>query len=261
VPFNIASYALLTLMVAQVCDLEPGDFVHTFGDAHLYANHLEQADRQLAREPLPLPRMALNPEVRDIFGFRYEDFTLLGIAATPASRPPSRSRPVRVALIWAMTATASSAATTICPGGLPDGHEALHAHHPRASGDHGPAHLRVHGRPAAAAHQHRRHPPARLPFGRGARGGGDLDAALAAARRSATPRMASMRPSSSAAPSCTVGSRRRRPAVRHPGRRRARRRHALSGGRLVRLAARRSEHHAADAEHAYPFDIEVYERA
>ena len=76
VPFNIASYALLTMMVAQVCDLEPGDFVHTFGDAHLYANHLEQADRQLAREPLPLPTMRLNPAVKDIFGFRYEDFTL-----------------------------------------------------------------------------------------------------------------------------------------------------------------------------------------
>jgi thymidylate synthase len=77
VPFNIASYALLTLMVAQVCELEPGDFVHTFGDAHLYANHLEQADRQLAREPLPLPRIVLNPAVRDIFGFRYEDFSLV----------------------------------------------------------------------------------------------------------------------------------------------------------------------------------------
>ncbi|MAT82868.1 MAG: thymidylate synthase [Gammaproteobacteria bacterium] len=76
VPFNIASYALLTMMVAQVCDLEPGDFVHTFGDAHLYANHLEQADRQLAREPLPLPTMRLNPAVKDVFGFRYEDFTL-----------------------------------------------------------------------------------------------------------------------------------------------------------------------------------------
>jgi thymidylate synthase len=76
VPFNIASYALLTMMVAQVCDLEPGDFVHTFGDAHLYANHLEQADRQLAREPLPLPTMRLDPSVKDIFGFRYEDFAL-----------------------------------------------------------------------------------------------------------------------------------------------------------------------------------------
>ena len=78
VPFNIASYALLTLMIAQVCELEPGDFVHTFGDAHLYANHLEQADRQLSREPLPLPAMHLNPEVRDIFGFQFDDFTLSG---------------------------------------------------------------------------------------------------------------------------------------------------------------------------------------
>ena len=76
VPFNIASYSLLTMMVAQVCDLEPGDFVHTFGDVHLYLNHLEQADLQLEREPLPLPSMHINPEVKDIFGFRYEDFRL-----------------------------------------------------------------------------------------------------------------------------------------------------------------------------------------
>lgn len=88
VPFNIASYALLTQMMAQVCDLEPGDFVHTFGDAHLYANHLEQADRQLAREPLPLPRMVLNPEVRDIFGFRYEDFSLQGYRSHPGIKAP-----------------------------------------------------------------------------------------------------------------------------------------------------------------------------
>ncbi|HEY0664286.1 MAG TPA: thymidylate synthase [Thiobacillaceae bacterium] len=78
VPFNIASYALLTMMVAQVCDLEPGDFVWTGGDCHLYSNHLEQADLQLSREPLPLPRMKINPAVKDIFAFRYEDFTLEG---------------------------------------------------------------------------------------------------------------------------------------------------------------------------------------
>ena len=78
VPFNIASYALLTMMAAQVCDLEPGDFVHTFGDAHLYANHLEQADKQLARLPMPLPSVTLNPEVRDIFGFGIDDVTLSG---------------------------------------------------------------------------------------------------------------------------------------------------------------------------------------
>lgn len=76
VPFNIASYALLTMMVAQVCDLQPGEFIHTFGDAHLYSNHLEQAQLQLSRTPRPLPQMRINPEVKDIFSFRYEDFTL-----------------------------------------------------------------------------------------------------------------------------------------------------------------------------------------
>ncbi len=76
VPFNVASYALLTMMMAQAAGLEPGEFVHTFGDAHLYANHLEQAELQLQREPYDLPRMTLNPDVRDIFAFRYEDFTL-----------------------------------------------------------------------------------------------------------------------------------------------------------------------------------------
>ncbi|MEH6551834.1 MAG: thymidylate synthase [Pseudomonadales bacterium] len=76
VPFNIASYALLTMMVAQVCDLEVGDFVHTFGDAHLYSNHMEQVETQLQRDPLPLPTMRINPEIKDIFGFCYEDFEL-----------------------------------------------------------------------------------------------------------------------------------------------------------------------------------------
>ncbi len=77
VPFNIASYALLTMMIAQVCELEPGDFVHTFGDAHLYLNHLEQTQLQLSREPYPLPKMILNPEVKNLFDFRFEDFELI----------------------------------------------------------------------------------------------------------------------------------------------------------------------------------------
>jgi thymidylate synthase len=76
VPFNIASYALLTLMVAQVAGLRPGEFIHTFGDAHLYLNHLEQARLQLSRAPRALPAMWLNPAVKDIFGFRFEDFTI-----------------------------------------------------------------------------------------------------------------------------------------------------------------------------------------
>jgi len=88
VPFNIASYALLTLMVAQVCDLRPGEFVHTFGDAHLYLNHLDQAREQLARTPRPLPRMHINPAVRDLFGFRYEDFTLVGYDPHPHIKAP-----------------------------------------------------------------------------------------------------------------------------------------------------------------------------
>lgn len=88
VPFNIASYALLTLMIAQVTDLQPGEFVHTFGDAHLYANHVEQADLQLQREPLPLPVMHLNPEVRDLFAFRYQDFRLEGYQSHPAIKAP-----------------------------------------------------------------------------------------------------------------------------------------------------------------------------
>ena len=83
VPFNIASYSLLTLMIAQVCGLKPGEFVHTLGDAHLYSNHVEQAKLQLSREPRPLPTMTLNPAVTDLFAFRYEDFTLAGYDPHP----------------------------------------------------------------------------------------------------------------------------------------------------------------------------------
>lgn len=88
VPFNIASYALLTLMMAQVSGLKPGEFIHTLGDAHLYLNHLEQADRQLAREPRPLPRMQLNPAVSDIFSFNYADFSLEGYDPHPGIAAP-----------------------------------------------------------------------------------------------------------------------------------------------------------------------------
>jgi thymidylate synthase len=88
VPFNIASYALLTMMVAQVCDLEPGDFVHTFGDAHLYSNHLEQADEQLSREPYPLPTMRLNPDVKDLFAFTFDDFEILDYQHHPHIKAP-----------------------------------------------------------------------------------------------------------------------------------------------------------------------------
>ena len=88
VPFNIASYALLTMMLAQVCELEAGDFVHTLGDAHIYSNHLEQADRQLQRDPLPLPTMNINPAVKDIFSFQYDDFSLEGYTAHPGIKAP-----------------------------------------------------------------------------------------------------------------------------------------------------------------------------
>jgi thymidylate synthase len=88
VPFNIASYALLTLMIAQVCGLQPGDFVHSFGDAHIYSNHLEQVNLQLSREHYPLPVMKLNPEVKDLFDFRYEDFTLENYQCHPGIKAP-----------------------------------------------------------------------------------------------------------------------------------------------------------------------------
>ncbi|MBL7700756.1 MAG: thymidylate synthase [Ferruginibacter sp.] len=88
VPFNIASYALLTMMIAQVCNLQPGEFVHSFGDVHLYNNHFEQANLQLTRTPFPLPQMKINPEVKDIFDFKFEDFELVNYESHPAIKAP-----------------------------------------------------------------------------------------------------------------------------------------------------------------------------
>ncbi len=88
VPFNIASYALLTMMMAQVCDLQPGDFVHSFGDVHIYNNHLEQVNLQLSRQPFPLPQMKINPQVKDLFAFSYEDFELLHYQCHPGIKAP-----------------------------------------------------------------------------------------------------------------------------------------------------------------------------
>jgi thymidylate synthase len=88
VPFNIASYALLSMMIAQVCDLKPGDFVHTFGDVHIYSNHMEQVKLQLSRTPFPLPTMKLNPEVKDIFEFKFEDFVLENYECHPGIKAP-----------------------------------------------------------------------------------------------------------------------------------------------------------------------------
>ena len=88
VPFNIASYALLTMMIAQVCNLQPGEFIHSLGDTHIYLNHLEQVDLQLSRTPMPYPKMIINPGVKDIFGFKYEDFKIENYNPHPSIKAP-----------------------------------------------------------------------------------------------------------------------------------------------------------------------------
>jgi thymidylate synthase len=88
VPFNIASYALLTMMIAQVCDMIPGEFIHSFGDVHLYSNHMEQANLQLTRTPFDLPQMHINPAIKDIFDFKYEDFELINYQSHAGIKAP-----------------------------------------------------------------------------------------------------------------------------------------------------------------------------
>ena len=174
VPFNIASYALLTLMVAQVTGLKPGEFMHSFGDAHLYLTHLDQADEQLKREPKPLPRMEINPEVTSLFDFVYEDFKLVGYDPHPRSVPRWRCEPSPEqdggpsspsSSPWARTA--HSAWTAICLAAL-HRHAPLPQGHARQARAHGAANLclaRPRARPAGQRHPH---PRARLPCaGRG----------------------------------------------------------------------------------------------
>ena len=155
VPFNIASYALLTMMIAQVTGLKPGEFIHTLGDAHLYMNHLEQADEQLARAPYPLPQMQLNPAVHDILDFKYEDFRLAELSQPSRHQGADRGLiAMRLSLIWAMTRNRVIGRDNALPWRLPD-EMRYFMRTTLGNRNHGPQAVRVDGQAAAEAHEHR----------------------------------------------------------------------------------------------------------